>query len=128
MNTKIELAQKLIPEIEKIISAKTTGTDFLKKVDYCLTGYWLEDHFFSQIQIPKEAEAHHEKTEITGTHSQGKIILTISLHYTLILKKGLNYNEIEELGTFKLIFDEGLDFIDENWKIYPDIPEIKYIR
>ncbi|MGL6282694.1 MAG: hypothetical protein ACRC2J_09845, partial [Microcoleaceae cyanobacterium] len=75
------------------------------------------DNFYSEISLPQNLSSHLINSSIALNHINQRYIQ---------LKFALNTDAGEKLGEVTLIYDENLEFIDENWQLNLDTPLIHY--
>ena len=106
------------------IDANTLVKEHLSFCDYKVCGYWdEEDKYYEEITLPRTLEAELTSSSIGVTQNQRflqlKFLLTASRND---VEDNLSPNNRLRIGEFELIYDENLEFIDENWQLDIDSP------
>ncbi|MEM1172409.1 MAG: hypothetical protein AAGJ08_25855 [Cyanobacteria bacterium P01_H01_bin.35] len=92
---------------------ETLVTEHLELCDYKICGYWdEEDKFYEEIILPRSLSAELVSNSIGVTKKKRWIKLKF------ILKA--NNIAAQNLGELTIIYDENLQFLDENWQINID--------
>ncbi|KYC37797.1 hypothetical protein WA1_04605 [Scytonema hofmannii PCC 7110] len=113
-----------LSEILQNIDANTLAKEHLSLCNYKVCGYWDEqDKYYEEITLPRTLEAELTSSSIGITHNkrflQLKFILTVSRNG---VEDNLSPNNRQSIGDLELIYDENLEFIDENWQLDIDSP------
>lgn len=107
-----------LSEIVNNINTNLLIQEHLQLSDYKISGYWDDnDNFYSEISLPHNLSSHLINSSIALNHTNQRYIQ---------LKFALNTDTGEKLGEVTLIYDENLEFIDENWQLNLDSPLIHY--
>lgn len=115
--TQIELKnhpvwQDLTEVIEKL-DANSLVTEHLELCDYKICGYWdEEDKYYEEIILPRSLSAELVSNSIGVTNKKRWIKLKF------VLKA--NNIDAQNLGELTIIYDENMQFIDEDWQINID--------
>lgn len=113
-----------LTDILQNIDANTLVKEHLSLCDYKVCGYWDEqDKYYEEITLPRTLEAKLTSSSIGVTQNkrflQLKFILTASRNG---VKDNFSHNNRLHIGDLELIYDENLEFIDENWQLDIDSP------
>ncbi|KAF3884133.1 MULTISPECIES: hypothetical protein [Nostocales] len=106
------------------IDANTLVKEHLSLCNYKVCGYWDEqDKYYEEITLPPTIDAELTSSSIGVTHNKRFLQLQFIL---TALKNGVEGNSSPNnklhIGELGLIYDENLEFIDENWQLYVDSP------
>ncbi|MFM9268288.1 hypothetical protein [Tychonema sp. BBK16] len=115
-----------LTEILENLDAKSLVVEHLELCDYQVCGYWDEqDEFYEEITLPRSLSAELVSSSIGVTGRKRWIQLKFVLQTDRLNPQNLsNSHNIENLGELTLIYDENLQFVDENWQINMDSPLI----
>jgi len=131
---KIELKEHQIwHEIAEILDniddVDALVTEHLEACDYKISGYWDENEkFYEKIILPRPLCSELASISIGITDKQRWIKLNLILKADL---KKCDLDEVgdtgisdrrREIGKLALIYDENLQFVDENWQININSP------
>ncbi|HLO50043.1 MAG TPA: hypothetical protein VK211_16620 [Kamptonema sp.] len=133
--TKIQLKTHPVwqdlTEVLENLNTNSLVTEHLELCDYKICGYWDEqDTFYEEIILPRSlsAELVSSSIGVTGEKRwiQIKFVLKAEL---LVAEDSTDRNYTHNLGELTIIYDENLQFVDENWQINMDyfvtLPEDK---
>ncbi len=102
---------KNLSEVVQGIDANALVWEHLAFCDYQISGYWDEsDRFYENIILPRPLSPQLISSGVTFNGDKRRI----QLKFTLNLETATPPTPIAEL---MLIYDENLEFIDENWQI-----------
>jgi hypothetical protein len=101
-------------------------TEHLESCDYKICGYWDEqDEFYEEIILPRSLSTELVSTSIGVTDRNRWIKLKFVLKTDRIVHKDWsNVNSRPNLGELTIIYDENLQFVDENWQLNIDSPSL----
>lgn len=125
--TKLELKNHQVwqelTEILENIDANALVSEHLELCDYKVCGYWDEDDkFYEEILLPRSLSARLISSSIGVTGKKRWIQMKFVLEANQIITIAPINNKAQKIGELILIYDENLEFVDENWQI--DINEI----
>ncbi len=111
-----------LTEVLENLNTNSLVTEHLELCDYKICGYWDEqDEFYEQIILPRSlsAELISSSIGVTGEKRwiQVKFVLKTDL---LVAEDFTDLNYTQNLGELTIIYDENLQFVDENWQINMD--------
>ena len=87
-------------------------TEHLELCDYKVYGYWDEnDKFYEEITLPRPLRTELVSSSIGVTYRERWI------HLKFVLKADRIASNSQMIGELILIYDENLEFVDENWHI-----------
>lgn len=87
-------------------------TEHLELCDYKVCGYWDEnDKFYEEITLPRPLYTELVSSSIGVTYRERWIQLKF------VLKADRIASNSQMIGELILIYDENLEFVDENWHI-----------
>lgn len=97
----------------------------LELCNYKVCGYWDErDEYYEEVILPRNLVASLVSSSIGVTDTkrflQFKFIL-LAPSPTI----GSQLNSIDSFGTLLIVYDENLEFVDENWVIDINCPSIQ---
>ncbi|WP_449419336.1 hypothetical protein [Phormidium nigroviride] len=124
--TKIQLKTHPVwqdlTEVLENINTNSLVTEHLELCDYKICGYWDEqDEFYEEIILPRSlsAELVSSSIGVTGEKRwiQIKFVLKADL---LVAEDSTDRNYTQNLGELTIIYDENMQFVDENWQINMD--------
>ncbi len=128
--TRIELKNHPVwqdlTEVLENLDTNVLVTEHLESCNYKICGYWDEqDAFYEEITLPRSLSAELVGTSIGITDRNRWIKLKFILKADRIVHEDWsNANSRQNLGELTIIYDENLQFIDENWQINIDSPAI----
>ncbi|MBD2774820.1 hypothetical protein [Iningainema tapete] len=102
-------------------------TEHLELCDYKVSGYWNENNeFYEEIILPRSLSAELVSSSIGVTYRKRWIQLKFILQTTernTNEDKSSNINS-QKIGELILIYNENMEFVDENWLLDIDSPFI----
>ncbi|WP_088241922.1 hypothetical protein [Calothrix rhizosoleniae] len=130
--TKLELKNHPVwhdlTEIVENLDASSLVQEHLKLSDYKICGYWDEqDEYYEGIILPHTLVPSFVSSSIGVTDTKRflelKFVLLASSHVV-----DSQPNTMDNFGTLVLIYDENLEFVDENWVIDVNFPTVQAKR
>jgi hypothetical protein len=124
--TKLELKNHPVwqdlTEVLENLDANSLVTEHLELCDYKICGYWDEqDKFYEEITLPRSLSAELVSSSIGVAGKKRWIQLKFVLKADRIAgEDSSNYNWTQNLGELTIIYDENLQFVDDNWQINMD--------
>ena len=121
--TKLELKNHPVwqdlTEILENIDANKLVTEHLELCDYKISGYWDEnDEFYEEVLLPRSLTAKLISSSIGMTGRKRWIQMKFFLEVNQINFEVQHIaNNSRKIGELILIYDENLEFVDENWQI-----------
>lgn len=106
----------------KYLNTNSLVTEHLELCDYKICGYWDEqDEFYEQIILPRSlsAELVSNSIGVTGEKRWIKVKFVLKADL-LVAEDSTDRNYTQNLGELTIIYDENLQFVDENWQINMD--------
>ena len=115
-----------LTEVLENLDAKSLVAEHLELCNYQVCGYRDEqDEFNEEITLPRSLSAELVSSSIGVTGRKRWIQLKFVLQAARLNPQDLsNSNTIQNLGELTIIYDEDLQFVDENWQINIDSPLI----
>ena len=108
-------------EVLENINANSLVKEHLDLCDRKVRGYWDEsDNYYEEITLPRNLEAELISSSIGINRNQRFIQLKF------ILKNRTNNNQLI-IGELSLIYDENMEFINENWSLDTDFLESTHL-
>ncbi len=101
-------------------------TEHLELCDYKICGYWDEkDEFYEEITLPRSLSTELVNSSIGVTGKKRWIKLKFALKAERsAAEDSLNDNATKDFGELTIVYDENLQFMDENWQLNMDYPLI----
>jgi len=127
--TKLELKNHRVwqdlTEVLANINANALVREHLESCDYKICGYWDEqDKFYEEITLPHSWSAELVSSSIGMTNRKRWINLKFVLKIEgIALENSPRYEREPKIGEMTLIYNENLEFLDENWQI-----DINFLR
>ncbi|MCF4965833.1 hypothetical protein [Nostoc sp. CMAA1605] len=110
-------------EILENLDANTLVQEHLDQCDYQVCGYWDEqDEYYETITLPINLEAELISSSIGITHKERFLQLKFSLIADATDNIKSASRQGQKIGELVIIYDENLEFIDENWLLDVDSP------
>ncbi|VXD23633.1 conserved hypothetical protein [Planktothrix serta PCC 8927] len=111
-----------LTEVLENLNANALVREHLELCDYKISGYWDEqDEFYEEIILPHSLSSELVSSAIGFTGQKRWLKLKFCLKVNpSFAENSSNHNESKNLGELTLIYDENLQFIDENWQINID--------
>lgn len=121
--TKLELQNHQVwrdlTEILETLDTNALAKKHLELCDYKICGYWDEqDKYYETITLPRILEAELVSSSIGVTYKERFLQLKFFLIASAV-------DGTQKLGELVLIYNENLEFIDENWLLDIDSPMLE---
>ncbi|WP_375472808.1 hypothetical protein [uncultured Nostoc sp.] len=121
--TKLELQNHQVwrdlSEILETLDANALVKKHLELSDYKICGYWDEqDKYYETITLPRTLESELISSSIGVTYKKRFLQLKFFLIASAV-------DGTKKLGELVLIYNENLEFIDENWLLDIDSPTLE---
>jgi hypothetical protein len=118
--TKLELKDHPIwrdlTEIFTNFNAENLMREHLSLCDYQICGYWDEnDHYYEIVNLPSNLEIELTSSSIGFNHKQR--FLKLKFFLKAVTNKHLEH-KLQNIGEVELLYNENMEFIDENWYLY----------
>lgn len=125
--TRLELKNHQIwrdlTEILESLNANILIQEHLAQCEYQVCGYWDEqDEYYETITLPRTLEAELISSSIGVTQKERFFQLKFSLTADAVDHTKIASSKAQKLGELVLVYDENLEFIDENWLLDVDSP------
>lgn len=125
--TRLELKNHQVwrdlTEILENLDAHILVQEHLHQCDYKVCGYWDEqDKYYETIILPRTLEAELVSSSIGVTHTERFLQLKFFLMADAVDATQTPNNHTQKIGELVLVYDENLEFIDENWFLDVDSP------
>jgi hypothetical protein len=125
--TRLELKNHQVwrdlTEILENLDANILVQEHLNQCDYKVCGYWDEqDEYYETITLPRHLEAELVSSSIGVTHTERFLQLKFSLIADGADGIQAPNNNTQNIGELVLVYNENLEFIDENWFLDVDSP------
>ncbi|MGD1871971.1 MAG: hypothetical protein ACFB02_02860 [Mastigocoleus sp.] len=104
-------------EILENINTNSLVKEHLELCEYTVCGYWDEaDNYYEKISLPNSLEAELVSSSI-GINCKQKFM---QLKFILeVILENSNHRRLR-IGELNLIYDENMQFINENWSLDTD--------
>jgi hypothetical protein len=114
-------------EALKEIDAISLAQEHLQSCNHCLQGYWHQDQFYRTLVLPKSTVIQLTSQTFLVTMETHHTYKRIKLEFVLKPdpRDWQDLEEPDDLGELSLIYDEDLNFVDENWMIDLDSPFVR---
>ncbi|NDJ21019.1 hypothetical protein GS682_05040 [Nostoc sp. B(2019)] len=111
-----------LTEILESLDANILVLEHLEQCDYKVCGYWDEqDEYYETITLPRDLDTELVSSYIGVTHKER----FLQLKFLLMADTGNSKfsfdaiqapnNNTQKIGELVLIYNENLEFVDENW-------------
>ncbi|QLE54689.1 hypothetical protein [Nostoc sp. TCL26-01] len=112
-----------LTEILENLDANILVQEHLAQCDYQVCGYWDEqDEYYETITLPRILEAELVSSSIGVTHTERFLQLKFSLIADAVAHTKTASSKAQKLGELVLVYNENLEFVDENWLLDVDSP------
>jgi hypothetical protein len=96
------------------LDVNTLIKEHLEECDYKICGYWDEqDKYYEEITLPRSLEAELISSSASVTNKEH--LLQIKLLLKVVKNHDVDAQDIEKVGELTLVYNDNLEFIDENW-------------
>ncbi|WP_448268205.1 hypothetical protein [Nostoc sp. DSM 114159] len=118
--TRLELKNHQVwqdlTEILQSLDANLLVQEHLDQCDYQVCGYWDEqDEYYEKITLPRTLEAELVSSSIGVTHEERFLQLKFLLIADAADNTKTASSNAQKIGELVLVYDENLEFVDENW-------------
>lgn len=125
--TRLELKNHQVwrdlTEILENLDANILVKEHLAQCDYQVCGYWDEqDEYYETITLPRTLKAELVSSSIGVTHTERFLQLKFSLIADAVVHTKTVSTKAQKLGELVLVYNENLEFVDENWLLDVDSP------
>jgi hypothetical protein len=123
--TRLELKNHQVwqdlTEILQSLDANLLVQEHLDQCDYKVCGYWDEqDEYYEKITLPRTLKAELVSSSIGVTYKERFLQLKFLLIADAVDNTKTASSNAQKLGELVLVYDENLEFIDENWLLDVD--------
>jgi hypothetical protein len=125
--TRLELKNHQVwrdlTEILESLDANILVKEHLEECDYKVCGYWDEqDEYYETITFPRDLEAELISSSIGVTNKERFLQLKFFLIADGADATQAPNNHTQKIGELVLVYNENLEFVDENWLLDIDSP------
>ncbi|WP_138500228.1 hypothetical protein [Nostoc sp. PA-18-2419] len=118
--TRLELKNHQVwrdlTEILENLDVNILVKEHLEQCDYKVCGYWDEqDEYYDTITLPRTLEIELVSSSIGVTYTERFLQLKFSLIADGADATQAQNNHTQKIGELVLVYNENLEFIDENW-------------
>ncbi len=118
-----------LTEILENLDANALVRQHLNECNNKVTGYWDEqDEYYEEIILPLSLEALLISSSIGVTHKERFLKLKFILNTSSVDVIDKDINNTLRIGELFLVYNENLEFIDENWLLDIDSPFLEVKR
>jgi hypothetical protein len=111
-----------LTEILENLDPNTLAKEILEECFYTITGYWDEqDKYYESITLPHTTTAELISSFVGFSNNKRFLKLAFSLlaYFSPIQEEN---QQIKKIGELVIIYNENMEFIDENWILEIDYP------
>jgi hypothetical protein len=113
-----------LTEVLEQLDSNALIQEHLEACDYKVCGYWDEqDQYYDEISLPRTLSAELISSAIAITAT--KRFLKLSFVLSAIAQPYTASAEPQTIGEVLLVYNESLEFIDENWHLAIESPLLK---
>ncbi|MEH2197620.1 hypothetical protein [Nostoc sp.] len=128
--TRLELKNHQVwrdlTEILENLDANILVQEHLEQSDYKVCGYWDEqDEYYETITLPRTLKTELVSSSIGVTHTERFLKLKFSLIGDSVDATQAPNHHIQKIGELVLVYNENLEFVDENWLLDVDFPMLE---
>jgi hypothetical protein len=114
-----------LTEILESLDGDSLVREHLEECDYKICGYWDEqDQYYEEVILPEDVTAELVGSSI-GVNRQDRFL---KLKFVLAASAGSQGSIAQKIGELLLVYNENLEFIDENWHLEIESPSLRVIR
>ncbi|MDZ8082708.1 MAG: hypothetical protein RMX35_27050 [Nostoc sp. DcaGUA01] len=112
-----------LTEILENLDANLLVKEHLEQCNYQVCGYWDDqDEYYEKITLPSNLEAELVSSSIGVSQKERFLKLKFLLMASGDDTTQAPDNNTQKIGELVLIYDENLEFVDENWLLDIDAP------
>lgn len=125
--TKLQLKNHQVwhdlTEILENIDKNLLVKEHLDLCDYKICGYWDEnDTYYEEVILPRTLESELASSSIGITHKERFLQFKFVLKASAVDANDKLSNNVHNIGELLLIYNENMEFVDENWLLDIDSP------
>lgn len=110
-----------LTDILENLDVNTLIKEHLEECDYKICGYWDEqDKYYEEITLPRSLEAELISSSASVTNKEH--LLQLKLLLKVLNNHDVDMQNSEKLGELTLVYNDNLEFIDENWLLNIESP------
>ena len=110
-----------LTEILETLDTNILVKEHLEQCEYQVCGYWDEqDKYYEKITLPRTLQAELISSSIGVTHKERFLQLKFLLISDAVDHTDTVSSKAQKLGELILIYNENLEFVDENWLLDVD--------
>jgi hypothetical protein len=111
-----------LTEVLESLDSGALVREHLEAGDYKVCGYWDEqDRYYEEIGLPKDLATELVSSSIEVARQERFLKLKFAL--TMMTDSGA-----QNMGELLLVYNEHLEFIDENWSLEIESPFLTVVR
>ena len=111
-----------LTEILENLDSDSLVREHLEECDYRICGYWDEqDKYYEEVVLPKDIATELVGSSV-GVNNQERFL---KLKFALAASAELQGSTFQKVGELLLIYNENLEFIDENWYLEIESPLLR---
>lgn len=109
--------------ILKKLDSNVLVREHLDKCAYTICGYWDEqDTYYEEIILPRTLESELVSSSIGITHKERFLQFKFLLKASAVKTTGIVSERVQTIGDLVLVYNDNMDFIDENWVLNIESP------
>ncbi|MBW4671321.1 MAG: hypothetical protein KME60_28840 [Cyanomargarita calcarea GSE-NOS-MK-12-04C] len=125
--TQLELKNhqvwRYLTEILEHFDANALVREHLEECDYKICGYWdEEDIYYEEIILPRTLESELVSSSIGITQKKRFLQFKFVLKAFAVDAIDQVRNNVQKIADLVLVYNENLEFVDENWLLDIDSP------
>jgi hypothetical protein len=114
-----------LTEILERLDGDSLVKEHFEACDYKICGYWDDqDQYYEEVALPNGVVAELVGSSV-GVNYRERFL---KLKFVLMARAELQASSLQKIGELLLVYNENLDFIDENWHLEIESPLLKVVR
>jgi hypothetical protein len=111
-----------LTEILERLDGDSLVREHLEECGYKICGYWDDqDQYYEEVALPNGIVAELVGSSV-GVNNQERFL---KLRFVLAVPAELQASSLQKIGELLLVYDENLEFVDENWHLEIESPLLK---
>ncbi|MBD2680196.1 MULTISPECIES: hypothetical protein [Nostoc] len=112
-----------LTEILENLDSNRLAQEHLEECEYKVCGYWDdEDEYYETITLPRDLDAELVSSSIGVSQKERFFQLKFFLIASSADTTQAPNNHTQKIGELVLVYNENLEFVDENWLLDIDSP------
>jgi hypothetical protein len=114
-----------LTEILESLDGDSLVKEHLDECNYKVCGYWDDrDRYYEEVALPNDLVSELVGSSVEVNHRKR----FLKLRFVLTAGAGLQTSDFQKIGELLLVYNESLEFIDENWHLEIESPLLKVIQ